>query len=107
MALRYAGLVIEIQWSEIMQTTKFMLAGLEWSERYGCYSAVMAGWLPLEFSSSMVKTETGYKVKVFGKTLKNRGDSPETAAKLALKAAKELVERAHIALAEATQRAAK
>jgi len=60
------------------------LSGVVWLEHYGCYSATLAGWVPMGFSYE----KTGYRVTVAGKTLKRRAPSIEEAAKNAVAMAK-------------------
>jgi hypothetical protein len=66
------------------------LAGLQWSERYGCYSTKVNNWLELSFS--YVSNE-GYQISVAGKRLKGRAKEPKDAATLAVLGARQLLLR--------------
>ena len=67
-----------------------ILAGITWHEQYGCYSARIAGWLNLAFSYR----DGAYHVSVAERSLKTTASDPESAAKLAVAAAKALLEKA-------------
>ena len=71
------------------------LAGVIWQERYDCYSARVAGWLDLAFSYR----DGAYHVSVFGQRLKAAGTDSEHAAKIAVEAARVMLERAQKELA--------
>ena len=71
------------------------LAGVIWQERYNCYSARVAGWLDLAFSYR----DGAYHVSVFGNRLKTAGTDPEHAAKIAVEAAKVMLNKAQKELA--------
>jgi hypothetical protein len=80
------------------ETKKPMLAGLEWSERYNCFHAVVAGWLTLSFSWSLDRSQSGYHITVGGRKLKVRGTSAEDSAAKAVAAARALLSKALAAL---------
>ena len=70
------------------------LAGLVWREHFGCYSAKVAEWLELSFSYQ----KGGYRVVVAGHAMRARGRDPQSAAALAVEAARMLLRKALEAL---------
>jgi hypothetical protein len=66
------------------------LAGVTWQERYNCYSARVAGWLDLAFSYR----DGAYHVSVSGMRLKTVGTDPDHAARIAVAAARQLLDKA-------------
>ncbi len=74
--------------------TKQTLAGIEWRERYACYTAKVANWLEMSFNYS----NAGYHVTVAGKSGKEPQNSAEDAAKYCVKIAKQLLTKAQAEL---------
>ena len=74
--------------------TKQVLAGIEWRERYACYTAKVANWLEMSFSYS----NDGYSVTVAGKSGKEPQKSAEAAAEYCVKIAKQLLSKAQAEL---------
>ena len=52
------------------------MAGLDWRSQYGCYSTIVAGWVPL----GLTYTPRGYIVTIAGYEMKTRPASLEEAA---------------------------
>jgi hypothetical protein len=69
-------------------------AGIKWTEHYGTYRALVAGWLELRFSYSGTIKGGDYVVTVAGATIKTRGEDVPGAARIAVAAARKLMERA-------------
>ena len=80
---------------ETMQT----LAGIEWRERYSCYSARIAGWLDMSFAHSTDRNKPGLWVTVAGRNGKEPRNSPEEAAQYCVLIAKQLLAKASKELA--------
>jgi len=74
------------------------IAGVDWTEQYNSYRAIVAGWLKLEF---VWQSAEGYLISVADVKIKARGADPKAAAEVAVSAARKLMEKAQEALAQA------
>jgi hypothetical protein len=77
-----------------VEPTSPTLVGIVWHEHFGCYRTTVAEWLELSFSYQ----NDGYRVVVAGHTVKARGRDPQSAAALAVAAARIFLRKALEAL---------
>ena len=74
------------------------IAGLDWTEHYNAYRSLVAGWLKLEF---VWTSGEGYVISIADVKVKARGADPQASGKIAVRAARKLMEKAEEALAQA------
>lgn len=77
-----------------MTVTKQRIAGVTWNESSGYYSAVVAGWLTMEFSYR----DVGYWARVAGHGLPTMAPDTNQAAEMAVNAAVDMLAKAARAL---------
>lgn len=59
------------------------MAGVEWEEQYGCYTARLNGWMEL----SVAHVNGAYRIRVAGRALELTSKTPEGAASRAVEVA--------------------